>query len=373
MGSPGAYGYIVRKGSRRPSLFERSIRRPFARRFLFGTSRWNAILLLLFLLVYAVLSWSLFVMRVGAPATAYVLTGFVAMLMLGSILYYGARHASLTRQFDAEKVRADSEARIVTELQKAFAQQQLPTVSNLGFSASYIPASVGALVGGDWYDVFELPQGYILFTIGDVMGHGVEAAVAMTRTRQKLIAAALTDSDPGAILARVNISMVSENARVATAICGIIDPATLQVTYATAGHPPAILIESNGSPRLLEYDGLPLGVESSAAYPTFRVQAKHDSLLIVYTDGVIEYDRDLIAGERRMLETASDIAARRVENSASAIQDAIFAQYQPLDDVAILTIAFRDRAQHDAAKEFDDWSVSVSGVRAPYTDPHQAT
>jgi phosphoserine phosphatase RsbU/P len=100
----------------------------------------------------------------------------------------------------------------------------------------------------------------------------------------------------------------------------------VEVTYATAGHPPAIMIDKDGSAQLLEYDGLPLGVARNSVYPTFRLNAQLDSLLVLYTDGVLEYNHDLLEGERRMLQTPSDIAARRVENSAGAIQDAMFAE-----------------------------------------------
>jgi hypothetical protein len=337
----------------------------FRGRFLHGTSAWNAPVLLSVLVVYAALSALLLLTNWQPAAKAAVLTAFVALLVVAAILYYGSRQSGMTVALEHETERADLEKELADKLQEAFLQQQLPAVSNLGFSATYLPAAATVQVGGDWYDAFELPHGRILFSIGDVAGHGIDAAVTMSRARQAIIAAALYEADPGAILERANKTLMLQDTRFATAICGFVDPATLQVTYATAGHPPAILTTPLGGARLLEYDGLPLGIHLDATYPSFTFAAEPHSMLVLYTDGLLEYDRNLIQGERRMLETARAIAGRRVDNPAAEIQDAIFAQYEPLDDVAILTISFRDgagRTQHDG----ENSSVALRGVRTPY-------
>jgi serine phosphatase RsbU (regulator of sigma subunit) len=341
----------------------------FSARFLYGTSPWNAAVLLLLLAFYAALSRWLFVAKVGSGARGVLLTGFVGLLLVGVILYYGSRQAAMSRLLDAETKHAESEKQMAYKLQGAFLQQGLPVASNLGFSATYLPATLGTLVGGDWYDAFELSRGRIMFSIGDVAGHGIEAAVTMSRARQAIIAAALQDSEPGSILVRANTALLLQDTKFATAICGYIDTATLEVTYATAGHPPGIMIDKDGSAQLLEYDGLPLGVAQNAVYPTFRLDAQRDSLLVLYTDGALEYDRDLLEGERRMLQTATDIAVRRVKDPAGAIQDAIFAEYEPLDDVAILAISFHDQAQDNGEQgDSERWSIGLQGTRAPFSE-----
>ncbi|MEA2663736.1 MAG: hypothetical protein QOI11_680, partial [Candidatus Eremiobacteraeota bacterium] len=271
--------------------------------------------------------------------------------------------ATMARKVNAERIRAEAEQSVAAQLYEAF-QQRLPVLRSLGFSATYVPASTGA-TGGDWYDAFELPDGRILFSIGDVAGHGVEAAVAMGRARQAILAVALGATDPGEVFERANLTMMLQDTKFATAICGYVDPATLRVTYATAGHPPAIMVGADHMARHLPYDGLPLGVAHDAAYPSFEVQAEHGALLVLYTDGLLEYDRDLFAGERRILEAVSTVASRRIDNPAAAIRDAIFARYEPTDDVAVMTIAF---AQHESEETADGkplWSVGVRGVRAP--------
>jgi serine phosphatase RsbU (regulator of sigma subunit) len=279
--------------------------------------------------------------------------------------------AKMERELAAERVRVATEKQVADELQLAF-QQQLPVLRNLGFSATYIPATTGA-IGGDWYDAFELPDGRIMFSIGDVAGHGVEAAVTMSRARQAILAVALGATDPGEVFELANLALMLQDTRFATAIFGYVDPVTLRVTYATAGHPPGILVGLDGIAQHLLYDGLPLGVAHDAEYPTFEIQAEHGAILVLYTDGLIEYDRDVLAGERRILDAVSAIALRRIDNPAAAIRDAIFTGYEPTDDVAIMTIAFSQHPIDGSDADAPLWSVGVRGVRAPLTSRARPT
>ena len=274
--------------------------------------------------------------------------------------------AESSRADEAERLRVEVEKRLTDQLLEGLQRQQrqLPVLGNLGFSATYIPAATGK-AGGDWYDAFELPDGRIMFSIGDVAGHGVEAAVTMARARQAILAVALGASDPGEVFERANLALMFQDTKFATAICGYVDPETLLVTYATAGHPPAILVGQDGKAQHLLYDGLPLGVAQDATYPSFQIQAEHGAILVLYTDGLVEYDRDLLAGERRILETVSAIALRRLDNPAAAIRDAIFRGYEPTDDVAIMTVSFLQHPVDGTVDDAPQWSVGVRGVRAP--------
>ncbi|HEY6234932.1 MAG TPA: PP2C family protein-serine/threonine phosphatase [Candidatus Elarobacter sp.] len=287
----------------------------------------------------------------------------VAAARDGDATLLASLFATMARELDDERIRVEAEKKVTEQLYQAF-QQQLPVLPSLGFSATYVPASTGA-IGGDWYDAFELPDGRILFSIGDVAGHGVEAAVAMGRARQAILAIALGATDPGEVFERANLTMMLQDTHFATAICGYVDPATLRVTYASAGHPPGIIVGVDRIARHLDYGGLPLGVAHDAEYHSFEVQAEHGALLVLYTDGLLEYDRDLLAGERRILEAVSTIASRRIDNPAAAIRDAIFARYEPSDDVAIMTIAFAQHPSDQTAEGEPLWSVGVRGVRAP--------
>ncbi len=271
----------------------------------------------------------------------------------------------MARENEAERLRLEIEKQITDRLQEEFQKRQLPVVHNVGFSATYVPARTG-MIGGDWYDAFELPDGRIMFSIGDVAGHGVDGAVTMTRAREAILAVALGATDPGKVLESANVALMLQDTKFATAICGYIDPSTLRVAYATAGHPPAIMVGLDGVAEHLQYDGLPLGVAHDSRYRSFEVQVEHGAILVLYTDGLLEYDRDLLAGERRILEAVSAIALRRLDNPAAAIRDAIFTGYEPTDDVAIMTIAFSEHPIDAPDGDAPHWSVGVRGVRAAF-------
>ena len=315
------------------------------------------------LLAGYIVGTTVWLVRTRAPIESIAVVTAMGLLGVGGVLFSSSRQGLMMRRLDTQTLRANAESATVRSLQEALAQQPLPVTPNLAFSASYRPASIGALVGGDWYDAFELPHGRILFLIGDVAGHGVEAAVAMTRIRQAILSAALHDSDPGAILARAN-AMIELTDKFATAICGQINSATLEVVYATAGHPQAMLIDPEGSPELLSYDGPPLGVVRDAVYPSFTLQVKSGSLLVLYTDGLLEYDHDVIKGELRLLDIARRVARERRPDPATAIHDAIFRSSAPQDDVAIMTVAFREL--DPALQNTKDWSVDVRGIRKTF-------
>jgi serine phosphatase RsbU (regulator of sigma subunit)/CHASE3 domain sensor protein len=242
----------------------------------------------------------------------------------------------------AAEIRAayEAEKRIADTLREAFAQNVLPQLPKLRLSATYLPASEAAKVGGDWYDALELSGERMLVAIGDVAGHGIEAAVAMNRTRQLLISCALVDPNPGPVLERVNSALLRDTPPMITAVAALVDARNCVFSYAAAGHPPPVLLEPARRPRLLDVGSLPLGVARHAAYRTQRVQSVPGGLLVLYTDGAIEHSRDVLAGEATLLD-AVELAAKPTEaDPAARICAHIFADRKVADDVAILTIRF---------------------------------
>jgi serine phosphatase RsbU (regulator of sigma subunit) len=233
----------------------------------------------------------------------------------------------------------ETEKRIADTLQVAFAQRPLPIVPTLSFSATYIPATDEAKVGGDWYDAVELPKGRVLFSLGDVEGHGIEAAVNMNRARQALIAAALADPDPAQVLARVN-SQLLFTGRMATAVVGYADASSYEFVYATAGHPPPLLLQPGRAPMLLDCGGLPLGVLEDVVYRTRRIQAVPGSVLVLYTDGAVEHSRNVLEGETLLMQAAKTALEKNAPDLAATIRAQIFGKRAVGDDVAILTIGF---------------------------------
>ncbi len=203
-------------------------------------------------------------------AGAVGLIGLLALVFLMQQARLGARlerermRAEEARRRSAEMRAAYvAEKRIADTLQDAFAQRALPTVPTLRFSATYVPATEETKVGGDWYDALEMPANRVMFAIGDVAGHGIDAAVTMNRARHALISSALLDSDPASVLARVNAELLRDKAPMVTAVCGFADARTYEFVYSTAGHPPPLLLEPGRAPRLLDCGGLPLGILSA--------------------------------------------------------------------------------------------------------------
>ncbi len=278
-----------------------------------------------------------------------VLSAVVLIVLIGLLL--GVAQARLGRRLEAREresaaLRAayETEKRVADTLQDAFLQKPLPALTGVAFSATYVPATEEAKVGGDWYEGVELPGGRVMFAIGDVAGHGLEAAVAMNRARQSLVSAALVDPDPAAMLGRVNAELMRQAGRMVTAVCGYADSRSFEFTYATAGHPPPVLIEPGRAPRMLECGGLPMGVIDVPGYQTFTVQSVPGAMLVLYTDGAVEHSRDVIAGETMLLDAVAQAVAAGRGEPATAIRDRIFSGRSVGDDVAILTISFVARA-----------------------------
>ncbi len=269
-----------------------------------------------------------------------IVTGVLGITFTFVYVFFNAQRSRMLAETVRQRVLYENEKRIADALQAAFVQKALPVIPNLGFHASYVPAGAEAQVGGDWYDAFELPDGRILFSIGDVAGHGIEAAVIMSRARQAIISSALHERDPAAVLRKANETIMLQEPKMVTAVCGYINPATLEILYATAGHPPPILAFRDDDPYFLEHDGLPLGILPAVDYRSFAAHARAGALLVLYTDGVIEHKRDLIEGERRLLEAARRAATEGSSDPAASVQIAIFADKLPADDVAIMTVSF---------------------------------
>jgi serine phosphatase RsbU (regulator of sigma subunit) len=233
-----------------------------------------------------------------------------------------------------------AEKRIADRLQTAFSQRPLPALETLRFSASYVPATEETRLGGDWYDVLSLQGNRVLFTIGDVTGHGIEAAVTMNRARQSFVSGALLDIDPGSVLGRVNAEMVTREERLVTAVTGIADAGTFEFIYAVAGHPPPVLLEPGKGPRFLECGSLPLGGFTESKYVSRRVQSVPGATLVLYTDGAVEHSHDVIAGEEMLLRAIAETTEHPDVDPATWIHQTIFKGRPVGDDVAILTIGF---------------------------------
>ncbi|WP_031171602.1 PP2C family protein-serine/threonine phosphatase [Streptomyces durhamensis] len=166
----------------------------------------------------------------------------------------------------------------------------LPTADGLRLAARYLPATRGLNIGGDWYDAFPQPDGSLLTVIGDVTGHGLNAAVIMGQLRTALRVYAVENDSPAQILTRLHRMLRHLQPNLyATAMIARFRPGDPQVAWAAAGHPPAVVRAPDGSVRILDTKpGLMLGVPLPYAYEDHTAELPPGSMLVLYTDGLVE-------------------------------------------------------------------------------------
>ncbi|MGA5760078.1 SpoIIE family protein phosphatase [Nonomuraea bangladeshensis] len=181
----------------------------------------------------------------------------------------------------------------------------------LRIAVRYRPAQKDHLVGGDWYDVVTLASRQILLSVGDVAGHGMEAATGMVVLRNALRGLAATGAGPARLMSWLNlVACHLADPMTATAVCGLYDPATRVLTWARAGHLPPILLREPDGRELPMIKGPLLGAFPDAAYEEGQVQLRADDTLLLYTDGLIERrDRNLRHAQDRLLSIATRGAA----------------------------------------------------------------
>lgn len=236
---------------------------------------------------------------------------------------------------DVQKREVERTREVVDRLQDAFIRRELPKRDEVRFDALYVPAEDVARVGGDWYDAFEYPDGTIMFSIGDVAGHGLEAAVTMANIRQTIFGASIFARDPSEALAKVNSVVCVQRSIIASAIVGFIRGS--QVTYCSAGHPPIVLANAEGA-RFLPHGGMALGVDPEPALRTHELEAKPGTLLVLYTDGLTEARRMVDRDEARLLDAC--FRAARNGMRAADIHAAVLGDFKSPDDTAIMTLRF---------------------------------
>ena len=235
----------------------------------------------------------------------------------------------------------ERERRIADTLQHALLPPVLPRISGLVLDAVYQPDTDEAKVGGDWYDAFELSDGKLAFSIGDVTGHGLEAAVLMGRVREAVRAAAIEQADPAHVLRLVNATVeLTEPDTMVTALVAILDRLTMQLSFASAGHPPPMLATADGSVETLGGAGLPLGLGSfeGDGWDVSSVDLAPGSIVAFYTDGLIESDLDLLAAETRKRGALERQARGTQQRSALSLVASTITGRQR-DDIAVLTVA----------------------------------
>lgn len=247
----------------------------------------------------------------------------------------------------------ERERRVAAVLQEASLPRILPRVDHLHLDAIYRPGRHEANIGGDWYDAFELPDGRVALTIGDVLGSGLRAAVTMTKLRQAMQSAALIQPDPNAMLAAADGTLrMHDPDAYATAIAAIFDPTTHVITFASAGHPGPLLRTQDG--RVEEYTspGTMLGMRPPDEKQATAVALPTGSVLVFFTDGLVEATKNIFEGHTRLVTAFERDDVAGCPRPAEALASAVLGPSGAVDDVAILTataLSVRDRMRHDSA------------------------
>jgi serine phosphatase RsbU (regulator of sigma subunit)/integral membrane sensor domain MASE1/anti-sigma regulatory factor (Ser/Thr protein kinase) len=243
-------------------------------------------------------------------------------------------------QLSQEEARARREHHIAETLQRSLLPDRLPEIPGVNLAVRYVPATADVQVGGDWYDVVQLPGGLIGLAIGDVAGHGLTAAATMGQIRMALRAYALQDPSPVSVVSGLH-QLVSELGmpEMVTLMYLVFDPATRQLRYVNAGHPPALVIDG-GTSAYLE-DGLspPIGVTPEATYTEARHELAAEATLLLYTDGLVERRRVSIQEglDRLSLEAAAH-AASGLEELCEHLVSSLVQPNQVADDIALLAM-----------------------------------
>jgi PAS domain S-box-containing protein len=230
--------------------------------------------------------------------------------------------------------------RVALTFQDAALPGSLPDTAAVSFSAIYEAGRTEALIGGDWYDAFVLDDGRIVLSIGDVAGSGLLAAVTMANMRQAIRGVAYVHPDPVLMLEAADLALRSESPdRFVTAFVGVIDPIEDAIAFATAGHPPPLAVRPDGTIVPLAASGLPLGLRQHDKSSSESVALTSGTMLVLFTDGLIESTHDIEEGYRRLEAALHDPQVRSTAGLATRIRDRVLVE-GTRDDVAILCAGY---------------------------------
>lgn len=286
------------------------------------------------------------------PLTAHGRTfGAISLVTAESGREYGEDDLAFAEEVARRAALALDNARLYREqhstaetLQRSLLPERLPALPRLQLAARYLPGSETANIGGDWYDAVRLPGGRLCLVMGDVAGRGLRAASVMGQLRNGLRAYLLDGHEAPEALLRVGRFLDGlSHAEMATALCLTIDPWSGETSAASAGHPPPLIIGPSGSTRFMDVrPSPPLGSGLSRAHEESVTTVEPGSVVLLYTDGLVERaGESLTAGLGRLASAAAE-AVDAVGDDPDRVSDRIITSLvthadRP-DDVAILAV-----------------------------------
>ncbi|HEY3882437.1 MAG TPA: GAF domain-containing SpoIIE family protein phosphatase [Trebonia sp.] len=246
-------------------------------------------------------------------------------------------------------ITSQDNALAAVALQRSLLPTALPSVPGLGLAARYIAGS--GTVGGDWYDVFTVPDGRLAIVVGDVAGSGLEAAVIMGRMRSALRAYVLETADPGTALRMLDRKIqYFEPDAMATVLYGLYTPGTGELVVSSAGHlPPVIAAPGTRAGLLPVRPDPPIGTADDPARRSATFAVPPGALLCCFTDGLVERRDQPIDQRMDTLaatlgkQVAAGAAGASAENACVEVMRALVGNTRSRDDIAVITLS-RPRA-----------------------------
>jgi len=255
--------------------------------------------------------------------------------LLTTISALVAQSLERARLYDAEHTRS-------RELQRSLLPQELPDLPACTAAARYLPAGQGADVGGDWYDIIPLSGGQVALVVGDVMGHGLPEAATMGRLRTAVHTLADLELPPDEIMGHLNdIVGGMGQSSYATCLYALYDSTTRICSVVRAGHPPPALVHPDGTVHFSQPEADPPLGAAEPPFETVELEVPEGSLLVLYTDGLVESARREI--DEGMAELARMLRAAQENGTATDLErlcDTLTAGLLPVDQQAADDAAF---------------------------------
>jgi serine phosphatase RsbU (regulator of sigma subunit) len=231
-------------------------------------------------------------------------------------------------------------------LERSLMPSSFPRLPGVEFAGRYIPVE-SRRAGGDWYDTFAVPTGKLWLVTGDVVGHGLNAAVVMGRVRNAIRSYALLGGGPAQVLELTDSRMqYFEEGIMATVLAAVAEPPYNEFLVCGAGHPPPILAQPGRETEVLEIDaGPPLGTFAGVTRAETTVSVPLGGVLLLYTDGLVERHGESIYEGIERLRAATN--AEHPEVVCRSVMHQLVGREQPFDDIAALAIRHTATADTD--------------------------
>jgi serine phosphatase RsbU (regulator of sigma subunit) len=311
----------------------------------FDTSIVRMLLVAIALMIAGEMAFTLYVDVYGVLN----LLGHYLVLASAVLVYVALIDSALTRPYALlfrELHRREQEEHRIADVLQSSLLSAPERVRSIELGSAHRSATTGALVGGDFYDLWSPSRGKVAFVLGDVCGKGIEAAASTAMVRTTIRSFSYVDPSPGEVLHRANEAVARQlpEDKFVTVVYGLIDAATGEATVASAGHPDPIVRRGHGETSLLDLPrNPPLGVVPGQGFDASEVTLAAGELLVLYTDGLVDAGwRNGAFGTERALDVVARVASENAPSAARALLEAAvaYASEALSDDVAVVALRF---------------------------------